>query len=556
MKIYSCGQCGGPLQVSGDESVVVCSYCGFSNNVVSLEADFESFKKEVKSWLSNLGVVGQSGIDAGMRLLYFKDEIYPDLATEFTNIVGDVDVILDYPLVYLPIYSQLPDLAVRTQWDMSNGKPMKKYARKLESPELMSFAVDAKTKKLLLELRLDATLIPMLMDVVNLTIKPTPEHLQQCANTLEYLAQEIDPLITSLAGDDDLKDYVIYYEILKERIALAAESYKLLAETIANRSPVEKAWLNNTVRRLVEMRAQTKALGGVSVIDRVPMEAGLANDAEALLTWRDVVSSYLEITEKPFEDFITSLNAFSAKTFFYNQKPRPGVDTTWFTDNMDSKKFTWFVGALGRAINERTIVVVPPDKGPQDAPFYYPFYFIYVKTILRSGALWWKKGESEDFYALCDAAFNLFPNFYSGDYPSLLTPSGKKIIGKKVDNLLESLKELQPSGVSPESLVLPPTVSPQDAEMIFVQAHNFREEAEIAKSEGRVVEVPSSYKRKGFDPGRVKAVIPQVKALYYLPMAIVNGKPIVFGEKYGIETELAFRRKFASDFEMFLRSIK
>ncbi len=555
MEVYSCGQCGGPLEVSVNESVVICQYCGFANNIANLETELARFKKEMSSWLSRLGVVGQTGIDTGMRLLYFKDEIYPDLATEFTNLMGNEDISLDFPLVYLKIYSQLPDLSPRFRWTAASGKPLKDFARRLESPELQSFAVNAETKKMLLELKLDALMIPMLMDVINLSLDPEPENFIRCANTLSLLAKEVHAIVEAIQGDDTFNDYSAFYSIFENRLNIASTTYRLLAEKIDNHENIDKLWLNDTVRELIEMRAQLKGLGGVSIIHRVPMEAGLANDAESLLTWREIMRSYVSITKGTFNEYINALNQLAIRTFFFKKQALNNIDISWFTDNIDTKKFTWFIGEVSSAINRREVRIIPPDKGPRNAPFLYPFYLIYVRTILKTGVLWWKRGEVEDFYALCDAGFNLYSGFYGGDFPSLLTPSGKKVVGKNLEKTLEALKYIEPEPAPLDSIVIPPIISPQDAEMIFIQAHNFREEAELAKAEGSRIEIPSSYKRKGFDPGRVKAVDPEVKGLYYVPMAIVKNVPTVYGKKYEIETKLDHRLMLANAFVEFLKKI-
>ena len=115
MKIFACGNCGGALEVSEKQSIIKCVYCGYSNDVTNLENDLQEFKGEVKAWLANLGAVGGAGMDVTMRQIYFRDTIYPALCTEFSNLVGDTEDILDFPLAYLHIYSKIPDLIRRKE---------------------------------------------------------------------------------------------------------------------------------------------------------------------------------------------------------------------------------------------------------------------------------------------------------------------------------------------------------------------------------------------------------------------------------------------------------
>ena len=554
-EVYACGNCGGALRVSKGVSIVECPYCGYSNNVTQLQDDLKAFKQEVQSWLMDLGVAGQAGIDAGLRRLYFNNEIYPDLMTQLANIVSNTDDILDYPIVYLGLYRKFPDLGLRRKWSADIGKPMKEYARRLSSPDLLAFAPDPASQKKILDLRLQATMIPTLMDVVNMSSTPSPENLLRSANSLDALANDVDEMISVISTDPALAPYVNYYSILKERFVIAAETYRKIRDAVLEREDIDEAWTEERVKALQELRARVRAIKGISVVEQVPLDYGLGNDISAIKSWDGLVGTYIEITNRPLADFISSLEKFTDATFFYRAASRPGIDQSWFFDNVDSHKFAWFVDGLRKAVKGRDVKIIDPQRKAKSAKFLYPMYLLHVEAILRSGSLWWKKGVTEDFHVLVDGAFHMFDGFYQGDYPLLMTPIGKKLVGKPLERKLDLVAKMS-SGPAPSGpLVLPPAVSPQDAVNLFINAHNFREEAEFARSEGRTIEVPSSYKKRGFDPGRVKAVNPRAVGLYYIPLIMERDRLALAAEDFGLETYLPHRARLASLFSEFKRQI-
>lgn len=554
MKTYACGQCGGALEVADKAKTANCAYCGYSNDITNMEKEFQKFKSEVQSWLMDLGVDSHSGVDAGMRRLYFKDEIYPDLCTEFTNVVGDTDDILDYPLLYLPVYRNLPDLAIRRKWSVDDGKPMKELGRRLESPQLKAFAPDALSQKLLLELKLKALMIPMLMDVIALSSSPDDINLQRSSSILKALADEVRAIVKVTSKDKTLEDQKVYYEMLESRLRINSEAYSRLSKSVSSRNLLDKEWLNSQMKVLYEQRAALKGLANVSVIDKIPLDYGLSNDGASLVTWNNILKSYLTLTEKPFTEFVSLLEQFAVQTFFFEKQAHVGVDIAWFTDSTDSQKFAWFIDALCSTCTTDSVKMISAENKTKGR-FLYPFYYLNVETILRSGSLWWKKGKAEDFHVLIDAGFNLYDGFYRGDYPSLMTPVGKKIVGQDLERILDSLETTEATPVPSEMTLLPPIVSPQDATNIFIQAHNFRDEAEYARAEDISVDVPKSYKKKGFDPGRVKAVMPKYVGLFHVPMAIKDGSTILYGDEYGLDRTLSHRMNLAKGFTGFKQGL-
>ncbi|MCF2138379.1 MAG: hypothetical protein K9W43_14200 [Candidatus Thorarchaeota archaeon] len=555
-EVYACGNCGGALDVREGVSIVECPYCGFKNEVSKLKVDLEAFKQEMQSWLTNLGVTGQASVDVGLRRLYFTNEIYPDLVTQLANIVSQTDDILDYPLVYLRMYQKFPDLGLRRQWSASIGKPMKDYARRLGSPDLLAFAPDAESKKKIMDLRLQALMIPTLMDIVSLSSDPSPDNLRRSANSLDTIIQEIDKVLSTISGDSSLQAYENYYTIMKRRFEIAAATYQKITEAVSDRHDLDDSWVQEQIKTLHRLRSDLDLIQGISVVEKVPLDFGIDNDISSLMTWDGIIATYIALTNRPLIDFIAALEQFTDATFFYAQPAKKGIDQSWFFDFVDSKKYAWFIDGLRATVRSGELKIIDPQRKADSAPYLYPLYLLRVEAILRSGSLWWKKGETEDFHVLVDGAFQLFPGFYKGDYPMLMTPVGKKIVGKSLDSKLEAVAKISARTVPKSAEILPPTVAPQDVIGLFTYAHNFREEAEFARAEGRMIEVPSSYKKRGFDPGRVKAVNPEVVGLYYAPLISVKGRYVLALDGLELETYLPHRGQLALRYSEFLKQIQ
>jgi len=560
MRVFACGTCGGALEVDEKQAIIKCTYCGYTNDVASLEKDFEEFKDEVKSWLTNLGAVGGSGMDVIMRQIYLRDNIYPTLCTEFSNLIGDTEDILDYPLAYLPMFSKMPDLSVRTGWSQTQGKPMKEFARKLDSPELLAFASDPESIRLIHELRLRALITPTLMDVVSLSNSPNPANFRHISKSLDYIASQIKPLIDLKADDEPAKESQTYYRLLSERFEMTAEALSKYAESLESRSPMEERWCEGVTERTEKMRETLRGTKHLSVIDRVLLDAGLENDRGALAAGYNLVSQYLNITDAPYEKYIEAVSRFTERTLFQSPSGER-VDLSWFAYSINVEKLSWFLSSLNNAINEKSVIIMAEQpevdawvkraKKPQR--FYlYPFYLLRVKAILKSGFLLWKKGDEESFYSLCDGCFNLYDGFHKGDFPSLMTPGFKKMVGSNRETLIDSMFKKGACSVPANWRILPPTTTPANVIRLYTEAHNLLEEAEFSKKEGVSVTIPSSYSSRGFDAGKVKALTPEVLGLVYLPMVIEQGKSLVMGKHLGLDENLSHRMNLLSAMEVFL----
>ncbi|MHA1637383.1 MAG: hypothetical protein ACTSUB_05145 [Candidatus Thorarchaeota archaeon] len=507
-----------------------------------MENEFQEFKGEIKTWLANLGAVGGSGMDVTMRQIYFRDTIYPALCTEFSNLVGDTEDILDFPLAYLHIYSKIPDLMVQSNWQQQMGKPMKEFARKLGAPELSSFVSDSASQQLLHELKLRALLTPTLMDLINLSSQPNPESFRNSGTALDYIATQITPLIDINVEDEPSKDTQTYYKLLAERFKISSDALGIFADGIETGTPIADDWQPAITKRIEEMKTQLRATKHVSVIDRVLLDAGLTNDYSALSAGHSLVSLYQKVTEIPYNKFIASISRLSENTLFKSAESRK-IDLSWFSYSMNSEKFSWFLSTLYQTLTSESVLVVA-DKTEINKwiskfkavthVFLYPFYLLQISSILKSGFLLWKKGDEESFYALCDATFNLSPNFYNGDFPSFMTPGFKKMVGSKRELTIKSLVNASESSIPKDWILLPPTVTPNNVAQLYSAAHNLLEEAEFSKQEGRPVQIPSSYKTKGFDAGKVKSLSPEVHKLVYLPMVIEKGRASIMGKHLGL----------------------
>jgi hypothetical protein len=566
MRIFVCGNCGGALEIEETATTSVCIYCGFTNDITSLEGNLEAFRSEVRDWLTDLGVVEGSGMDATMRKLYLQNHIYPSLCTEFSNLIGDTEDILDLPLIYLPLYKQIPDLTIRTTWSPNQGKPLKDFSRKLESEELSGFAADPESQFLIEELRVSSLMTPMLMDVMELNLHPSVENFERGSKTLSYLVEQIVPVTKIPTKDEANKDLQTYYELVTHRLKLGADVLSKYAQIIRDREVhEEEEWCQMATKTVEEMRIALKEIKHLSVIDRVLMDTGLENDSSALSACYNVTSLYTKITSVPYESFINAITNLSNQTILYNPPSRSAkVDLSWFSYSMTTEKFSWYLSILHKTMTDNSFRIMAErddmekwvSKIKNPTGFYlYPFFLLKVRSILKSGFLLWKKGEEETFYSMCDGAFNLYPGFSYGDFPILMTPGFKKMIDSKLEKNIMSLLEVDPQPLPFQWLSLPPCVSSSNAEMLYSAAHNFLEEAEFSKEEGQDIEIPSSYKDKGFDTGKVKALDPDFLEVVYLPMVIENGQPRIMGKHLDLDEDVPHRMRLASFMTEFINRI-
>ena len=251
---------------------------------------------------------------------------------------------------------------------------------------------------------------------------------------------------------------------------------------------------------------------------------------------------------------------FASKTLFKVPESQT-ADLSWFTFGIDSSKFSWFLSALRTNAKREfyRILVQQETLGPwiqkqgEGARFFlYPFYVSKINTVLKSGFLLWKKGNEEQFFSLCDGAFNLSEGFALGDYPSLMTPGFKKMLGSAREELIKALMGADALKKPGPWIALPPSVSPSDVTAIYSAAHNFLEEADLAAAEGYTVQIPPSYKKMGFDPGKVKSLSAEVIDLVYLPLALTKSGPKLMGKHFGLDENLAHRAELCMAYDEFL----
>lgn len=564
MEVYACGNCGGALEITTDAKNVVCRYCGYTNDLGALNEELESFRKEVASWLAGLGAVGGSGMDVGMRSVYFRDSIYPSLLTEFSNIAGDTDDVLNLPLFYLQIYNKIPELEVTTSWSANQGKPLKEFSRKLESPDLASFAAAGESQRLLHELRLRSLIMPMLMDVIDLSSTPTENNLLYCSKAMGKLAAETHSFLSIDSVFEGAEGYKSYYELLHKRFEISAEVFSNFAEAASNSKPIDEDWFSDAITTLNGSKDSLKDISGISVTDKVLLDAGLDNDLNSISAGHDLIALYPSITSASFETYIDAITKLASSTLF--QMPtEEGPDLSWFTFGIDSAKFSWFLKQLSLAFRRDFYHIMAPKEdigtwlskqsSGSSKLVLYPFYLSKIRTVLKSGFLLWKKGNEEEFYSLCDAAFNLYPGFSHGDYPSLMTPGFKKMLGSTMEQLIISLSGEQGRKKPKNWLALPPTVSPSDVRAIYSAAHNYLEEANLSATEGLPVSIPRSYKNKGFDPGKVKALSAEVLDIVYLPLALTSSGCKLMGRHLGLEENLPHRGRLCIAFDEFLNEL-
>ncbi len=89
LEILRCVNCGAPLTKSSDE-YYTCEYCGYSQRVVDVERDMESFKAEVYNWIKNfipdVALSAASTMDIAARQSIFRYNIRPRLVPEYSSI--------------------------------------------------------------------------------------------------------------------------------------------------------------------------------------------------------------------------------------------------------------------------------------------------------------------------------------------------------------------------------------------------------------------------------------------------------------------------------------
>ena len=562
VKHYSCSNCGGPLDVTGEESIVKCGFCGYVNEISRLEEEMAKFMEEVRGWLSSMGVTGGAAVDAVMRGAYFEDRIYPSLAVEFTNVVGDFVEPLDLPLVYPSFYRYLQDLQLDFDWDPGKGKPLQELAYKLSLPEVASFATTSKAKEKLKDLEFRGWLISLMLNIIDLGNRDDADSYIMAARSCDRLAEKTREMVNINEGDRKA-----YYEILADRLKLGSRYFRAMAHSATEKTKIPNELVEESNRLIEGMVSRLSGLAGAPRVDRIMFEEGLTRDRDSYRTVSAIFSLYSSLGGQGYKQFMESFGALVWGTIL-----RPGpevlgrvpeyIDVSWFTSTMDLPKLAWFSSTMEELIlQHRVRFIIPKDfekwagkEAEGDYKVYlYPFYLLRVRTILKKGILFWRKGQENAFYALCDGAFNMYDRlFIDADYPSCLTPGFWKAFKGKLAGALENLAQVQESSPPPGFTILPPTVTERDVENLYRQAFIFREERDLLEKEtGRRVRIPSSYERKGFDPGKVKAVLPEVISTIYLPL-VVGERIRLAGWNFGLE-DLPHRHLLAEEVRRFIQ---
>nr|MDO8080290.1 hypothetical protein [Candidatus Freyarchaeota archaeon] len=563
-KYYVCGNCGAPLDVSEGKAVVKCVYCSYVNETASIEDEMRRLMDDVRGWLSNIGVIGGAAVDAEMRALYFDDRIFPSLAVEFTNVVGDFVEPLNFPLLYTSFYDTVPDLQLDFKWDTRMGKPLQELAYKLSLPDVKSFATTPKSAEKLKALEFRAWTIPLLLNVLEFSMRNDADGYVMAMKNCERLKEKAEEIMNVSEGDKK-----IYHEILAERYNIATQYLKELAHKTVEKSTISEDSLKKTCGNLDELTNRLMKLKGAPRVDRIIVEEGLKKDEESYRTFSSLLHLNT-LSEKPFNEFMKSFERLVKSTIInpreevLNRMPE-GLDISWFTETLELPKLSWFIETLKAILTKRSVKTYGLQEAENWADknvkkpyrlYLYPFYIVKVATILKRGMLFWKKGEENAFYSLCDAAYNLSNQlFLEADYPSVLTPGFSKAINTKLGKEIENLKEL-PKKAPPKSVVIiPPTVTPSDAENLYQQAFTFREERLLLMKEtGQTFKVPKSYGEKGFDPGKVKAIQPKTVELIHIPLAIGERKAALMGERFDLD-QLPHRQKLAEEMQLLLEAL-
>ncbi len=563
-KYYMCGRCGAPLSYSKDKSVIKCEYCTYVNEISSIEDEMKKFMSEVRRWLSNVGAVGGDAIDAAMRGIYFEDRIFPSIAVEFTNVVGDFVEPLEFPILCASFYDTVPSLQLDFEWKTDMGKPLQEFAYKLSLPDIKSFAVTPEARDKLKSLEFRSWMIPLLLNIISLGNRDSVENYQTAIKNCERIVENVGEIRDIVEGDTKA-----YYEILSERFRLGAQFLKELVTKIPKKENVSEKFLQKTCTSIESLMDRLKELKGAPRVDKILVEEGLKRDVESYRTFYSILPIQA-LSKKPFNEFMESFERLVENTLL---KPHEDVidsvpkifDVSWFTGTLELGKLGWYMENLKTVLTSRSFKVYGLEEAEDWAErnvkkpfklFLYPFYLVRVATILKKGMLFWKKGQENAFYGLCDAAFNLNNYlFLESDHPSVLTPGFSKAVNTNLGKRIEELTQLGKSALKRDIIVLPPTVTPSDAQNLYLQAFRFREEIELLTREtGMRSKIPSSYGSKGFDPGKVKAIRPKTEELVYIPYAIGQKKAGLAGDQFELD-QLPHRQKLAVEMQIFRDAI-
>ncbi|WXG41686.1 MAG: hypothetical protein WED07_13140 [Candidatus Freyarchaeum deiterrae] len=564
IKYYMCKNCGAPLSVTKKDEILNCIYCGGVNQISNIEDEMSKFMNDIAKWLSSVGAVGGEGTDAAMRARYFADRIFPSLAVEFTNVVGDFVEPLEFPILYASFYDTLPNLRLDFEWRTSMGKPLQELAYKLSLPNVTGFATTPEAKEKLMSLELRSWTIPLLLNIMGLAESDIVENYMMATKSCDRIVEKIQESMNFVEGDKKA-----YYDILAERFRLSSQYISELANKIAEKDNITEDFLQKSYETIGSLTNRLRELKEAPRVDRILVEEGLKRDGESYTTFSSILSLYT-LSKKPFNNFMQAFKRIVESTVIRpSQKVLDMVpdviDMSWFTGTLELDKVSWFMENLKTVLTKRSFKTYGISEAENWAEknvkgsyelYLYPFYLVKVATILKRGMLLWKKGEENAFYGLCDAAYNISDQlFLEADYPSVLTPGFSKVIGTNLGSQMEELTSIGASAAKKSVVVLPPTVTPSDAQNLYLQAFRFREERELlVKETGARLRLPSSYGSKGFDPGKVKAIVPKTEDLIYLPYVLGQKKSGLVGEQFNLE-QLPHRQKLVEEMRLFQQAM-
>lgn len=255
IKYYMCKNCGAPLSVTKKDEILNCIYCGGVNQISNIEDEMSKFMNDIAKWLSSVGAVGGEGTDAAMRARYFADRIFPSLAVEFTNVVGDFVEPLEFPILYASFYDTLPNLRLDFEWRTSMGKPLQELAYKLSLPNVTGFATTPEAKEKLMSLELRSWTIPLLLNIMGLAESDIVENYMMATKSCDRIVEKIQESMNFVEGDKKA-----YYDILAERFRLSSQYISELANKIAEKDNITEDFLQKSYETIGSLTNRLREL--------------------------------------------------------------------------------------------------------------------------------------------------------------------------------------------------------------------------------------------------------------------------------------------------------